>query len=391
MPAPAPAPAPEPPRGDTTFTIPEEQPASGQPPLIAVASAADEAKDQLESMPAEGPTSLLGGLGYLLTVTRARRQRNAVIRAFEREIIEQRRGLELVQAELGKKAWELDLKHHTIRGTMEALRSLHGQRDEVDRELSLLDGRDQQAQEQYSEVEQQCSGRMGAAQQEVNTHQAALNERNAQHQVIKNRQTHEERALQGLQGQLRAKEVAATKQPDQAAMLGQEIAALTPQVQEMESRRQGTAAEAEALMGPIAELTAQLAEAQGQVDAAAKELNGARQALTRARQQVTAERKTRQQERSRLEGDITRRCFELGKTVDNERVQSDDLKPIYDQANSHHDGIREREKSIQLLQAECQMYNRKGYQNGISIIVGAVGLVLLLAITGAALLVVLSG
>ena len=343
-------------------------------------SAATGAKDLLEVMPSEGPTSLLGGLPYLLAVSGARRKRKTVIRSFEREIHHEKRQLEVIQRELGEQTWELKPKHHTIKALMEALASLHDRREEAEAAIAGLDEQRAAEEERFNGIQQNCNGRIAEARGEADGFQVQLNDKNAQLGQLRSQLSREEKALKNLCSLRQAREAQAIKKPELAANLEQEIAALVPQIAAAEQGINNTRAEMDVLSGPVAELSARVTEARSRLQAAEGELAEARQMLERSRQQIAAERQEKEKDRAHLLEAIARRYLELGKTMDKERLPVSELKELIERANTCHDGIREREKNIQLLHAESQVYNRKAYNNGIYIVVGAGAAIFFLAV-----------
>ena len=352
-------------------------------------SAAGEAKALLEVMPSEAPLGFFGALPYLLTVSRARRKRSGVIRLFEEEIRIEKRRLEDVQQELGQRAWELRPEHHTVKAPMDVLASLHGQRAEVETAVAGLEQQLAAEEERFSQFHQQCTGRISAASDELGGHQARLNEQTAIQSTIRTRYSREEKLLRGLASQRQSKEALAIKKPEQAAALEQEIAQLTPQIGAAEASLNQTRAELETLTAPIAELTALVNEARGRLKTAEAELAEARRSLDRTRQEIAQEKQARKQDLARLAEAIRKKCFELGRTLDRERLPVGELKLLYDRADSRHSGIQQREGNIQLLLAESQVYNRKSYNNGILIVVGGAAAAFFLLLSLMLLLLVL--
>lgn len=325
----------------------------------------------LEAMPSEGPTSFPGGLGYLLAVSAARRKRKAVISAFEREIHLEKQHLVVIQQELGERAWDVKPKHHTIRVLMEALTSLHDRRLEAEAAMTSLDEQLAAETERFNGIQQSCDGRIAEAGGEADGYQAQLNEQNAKLNQLKAQRSREEKTLKGLAAQRQTMEAQAIKKPELAAALEQEIAALVPQIAAAEQSIATVTVEVDALAAPVAELTARVAEARGRLQAAEAELAEARQVLERSRQQIATDRREQEQEQERLLQAISRKYLDLGKTMDKERLPVPELEELIGRANACHDSIREREKNIQLLLAESQVYNRKAYNNGIVFLAGA--------------------
>ena len=352
-------------------------------------SAATEAKDMLEVMPSEGPTGFFGGLPYLLAVSGARRKRKGVIRSFEREIHHEKRNLEVSQRELGERTWELKPKHHTIKALMEALTSLHDRREEAEAAMIGLDQQRATEEERFNGIQQNCNSRIAEARTEADGFQVQLNEKNAQLGQLRSQLSREEKALKNLSSQRQAREALAIKKPEQAANLEQEIAALVPQIGAAEQGINNSRAQMDVLSGPVAELSARVTEARSRLQAAEGELAEARQVLERSRQQIAAERREKETDRAHLLEAIARRYLELGKTMDKERLPVSELEELIERANTCHEGIQEREKDIQLLHAESQVYNRKAYNNGIFIVVGAGAAAFFLAVFVVLLMVLL--
>jgi len=334
-------------------------------------SAASEAKDMLEVMPSEGPTGFFGGLPYLLAVSGAQRKRRTVVRAFEREIGLEKKNLEVIQRQLGERAWELKPKHHTIKVLMETLTSLHARREEAEAAMTGLDEQLTAEEERFGGIQQSCTGRIAEARGEADGYQAQLNEKTAQQNQLRGQLSRDEKALRTMGSQRQAKEALAIKKPEMAANLEQEIAALAPQIAVAEQGINATRAELEVLAAPVAELTAFVNAARARLQEAEGDLAEARQVLERSRQQIAAERREKDGERAHLVEAISRKYFDLGKVMDKERLPVPELKDLHDRANASNEGIWEREKNIQLLHAESQVYNRKAYNNGIFIVVGA--------------------
>ncbi len=326
----------------------------------------------LETMPSEGPTSFLGGLGYLVAVSGARRKRKKVISDFEREIHQEKKHLVVIQQELGERAWEVKPKHHTIRVIMEALTSLHDRRQEAEGTMTSLDEQLTAETERFNGIQHSCDARIAEARGEADGYQAQLNEQNAMLSQLKAQLAQQEKTLKGLGTQRQTMEAQAVKKPELAAALEQEIVALVPQISAAEQGIAGARVEVDALAAPVAELTSRVSEARGRLQAAEAELAEARQVLERSRQQIANQRREQEQERERLLQAISRKYLDLGKTMDKERLPVPELEELISRANSSHDSIREREKNIQLMHAESQVYNRKAYNNGIVIVAGGV-------------------
>jgi predicted nucleic acid-binding Zn-ribbon protein len=296
----------------------------------------------LDPIPVQGPLGFFGGLPYFFKVTKARFQRSIAIRTLKREINQEQRQLDEILRDLGKKARDVELDHPPLQQEMEHLRSLEDRRSESEAGNVELTEQQNQADQTFENVAKDCNQRLQAAQEEITTSQAQLNEKSGQLRALKSQLAQQQRQLQSLSSSLRSKTTQAAKaaQPDKQEALQQEAVELSAKMEQLE--QQNTAAEAE------------IAQLQGPVDELTGALTDARQRLQQARQELAAA----QQELNRTKGNIK----------------------LHGQINQAQDGIGKREQQTIDLEHQRESYDRAGMKNGMIIAGSIAGLVLILVV-----------
>ena len=210
-------------------------------------------------MPVEAPPGFFGGLPYVFKVWGARRRRASVIRAFKREIAVEERKLDEILRDLGKRVRELNLSYGPLDAELQALHSLEQQRGEAESGKVELQARLKAEEEQFAKSDADCQARIQSAQEQVNTLQAALNEKMAEQRQVRAELAQHDKQLKTLTAQRDARRGQAAKaKDDQREGLEQAAAELAVQIGVVERERETVAAQAASLEAPIAELSANL-------------------------------------------------------------------------------------------------------------------------------------
>ncbi len=355
----------------------EAEPSSKQKPT------AQEQMGGLPPMPSEGPPGFLAGFGYFFKVTGARWKRGSVITAFKWEIYANEKELKKVQEELGRHAWTSRLDNPLVSEQMGNLNGLETQRAAAQQERQSMAQLIAQEEEGFAQVETRLQGAIQGAQEEVDSFKSELSEKSAELKNLKQRLSQEQKELSRLASQRKTKEGQAgkAKDPEQQANLSQEAAQIGLDIQKAEERETATEAHVAELLGPVDELTAQLTAARANKTGLDKEMSEAKAALSKKTQGFRAEEKKQATEEERLDGEITEALTQMGQTLDEQRPAGAGLDSYYGQLNGIREEIQERERSIQLLEAERENYNRKGYKNGVILMASIGGFLLAVTLT----------
>jgi len=344
---------------------------------------AQEQMTGLPPMPSDGPPSFFAGLGYFFKVTGARWKRGRVMGAFKWEIYYLEQDLKKMQEELGRHAWSGRLDSPLTSDQMTNLDALETQR------ATAQQARQQQAQliaaeeASFAAVDTDLQSKIDAAQQEVDALKADLSEKSAELKLAKQRLTGEEKELSKLTSERKSKETQAgkAKDPEQQETLKMEADQLGLHIQKAQERKGTAEAAVTALAGPVDELNTNLTAARANKATLDKQLAEAKTELNKKTASFRAEEQKQASEEERLDGEISEALAQMGQTLDEQRPAGAGLDSYYGQLNELRGEIQEKEKSIQLLEAERENYNRKGYKNGVIILASAGGLVLAVTLT----------
>jgi len=333
-------------------------------------------------MPVEAPPGFFGGLPYLFKVWGARRRRASVIRAFQREITVEERKLDEILRDLGKRTRELNLSYGPLDPELQALHSLEEQRGVAESGKSELQGRLKAEEEQFAKSGEDCQARIQAAQEQVNTLQATLNEKMTEQRRVKAELAQHDKELKTLTGQRDAKRGQAPKAKDeQRENLEREAAELAVQIGDVERERETIAAQAAALEAPIAELTANLTTWRTNLQTAQKELAAAKQALATAKREIGGEERKKGLEIAQVEKQVAQKFLDIGRVLESTRLDKPEFQELYGRVDETRTAMRTRQQQISQLEGERDAYDRQAAKNGkILLLVGA-GLVIAVVAT----------
>lgn len=373
LPPPTPAPA-----VDLQPVPPVPGPTTGAP----AGSKAAAALAALAPMPTEGPVGLFGCLPYWFAVLGARLKRSGVISAFRRESADEQRRLEEILRDLGRQARKVELQHPPVDPVMSQLRQLESQRAGVESANAGITGQLKEAEATFERVSTDCNGRIQAAQQELASTQAALNEKNNGLRGVKAQIAQVDRELGRLASALRAKTAQGAKAPDAAKQqsLEQEAEALTSQIEQLEGQRATLEAQAGQVEAPVAELTAQLADIRGRLQTAQQELAAARQQLAGTKRSLGAEGAKAGQELTRLDREMAQQFLEIGRLLETQRIAHPDFEELFGRIDEAKQTLGGHEQQIAALESERESYDRNAAKKGLILLLSAVGLVLVLAV-----------
>jgi chromosome segregation ATPase len=336
----------------------------------------------LDPMPVEGPLGFFGGLPYLFTVTLARMKRSGVISSFHREIADEQMKLDEMLRDLGKQAREVELAHPMLDQEMGNLHALENQRVEAEAGSADVAEKLKQAEASFGGVENDCNQRINAAQEEINTAQAALTEKNNQLRSVKARIAQHDKELKGLSAALRSKTAQAAKAQDETKQqaMEQEAVDLSGKIADAEQQKAAAEAEASELEGPVAELTAKLTDGKTRLQEAQRELAAGRQELAKTRQSLGAEERQKGLELTRLDQEIAQKFLDIGRLLESNRVDNPAFEELFGRIDETAGEIRRREEKITKLQAERDTFDHRARKNGIILVASIAGTVLVLII-----------
>jgi chromosome segregation ATPase len=337
----------------------------------------------LEPMPAVGPSGFIGGLPYFFNVFLSKLVRSVVISKFLGEIKVEQRKLDEILRDLGKQAKEIGLSHAPIDTEMGNLHALEEQRSGMEVGNAEISGQLQQAEATCEAATKDCEARIAAAQEQINTTQAALNQKNTELKTARGALAQQDKQLNGFSATLRSKTAAAAKSQDQAKQqaLEQEAVDLSAKIAELEQQKATTGAEVAAVEGPVTELTATLVDNRTRLQEAQKELAAARQELAQTKQSLGAEERQKGQELQRLDRELAQKFLDIGRLLETNRAVNPAFEELYGRIDEAQTGIRTQEESITQLQADREAYDHKAFKNGMIIFLGLAGFVVLAMLT----------
>jgi chromosome segregation ATPase len=352
------------------------------PPETPAASAAAAAAQALEPMPVEAPPGFFGGLPYVFKVWGARRRRASVIRAFKREIAVEERKLDEILRDLGKRVRELNLSYGPLDAELQALHSLEQQRGEAESGKVELQARLKAEEEQFAKSDADCQARIQSAQEQVNTVQAALNEKMAEQRQVRAELAQHDKQLKTLTAQRDARRGQAAKaKDDQREGLEQAAAELAVQIGDVERERETVAAQAASLEAPIAELSANLTTWRTNLQTAQKELATAKQTLAAAKREVGGEERKKGLEIAQVEKQVAQKFLDIGRILESSRLENPAFEELYGRVDETRTAIGTRQQQISQLEGERDAYDRQAAKNGkILLLIGA-GLVVAVVAT----------
>ena len=344
---------------------------------------AQEQMGTLTPMPSEGPPGFFAGLGYFFKVTSARWKRGRVKLAFQWEIFYLEKDLKKVQEELGRHAWTSRLQNPLLSQQAAALDALETQRSAAQQERqrqAQLTGEQEQA---FAGTKDDLEAKLQIAAAKVDAFKAEVSEKSAELKNLRQRQSQEQKEVSRLASQRKATEGKAGKAKDaeQQANLSQEAAQVGLDIQKAEERKAITDKQVAELSGPVEELNAKLTQARTEKSDLDKELSAARSELNKKTQASRDEEKKQATEEERLDKEISEALTSMGQTMDEQRLAGPGLDAYYGQLNGLREEIQEKERSIGLLDAERENYNKKAYKNGVVVLAAAGGLLLAITLT----------
>ena len=377
------------PVSEAPLAVPEPALAEEAPPE-ALAKKEEKAKPtaqeqmgELTPMPSEGPPGFFAGLGYFLKVTGARWRRGRVKLAFQWESFYLEKDLKKVQEELGRHAWTSRLDNPLLSEQAAALDGLETQRSAAQQERQRQAQLTGQEEEAFAGTKEALEQKIQAAGETVNTLKAEVSEKAAELKNLRQKLTQEQKEVSRLASQRKAKEGQAGKAKDaeQQASLSQEAAQVGLDIQKAEERKAVTDRLVAELSGPVDQLSSQLAQARADKAALDKELAAAKAELNNKTQASRDEEKKQAAEEERLDKEISEALTQMGQTMDEQRLAGPGLDAFYGRLNGLREEIQEKARSIGLLDAERENYNKKAYKNGVILLAGAGGLLLAITLT----------
>ena len=344
---------------------------------------AQEQMGNLPPMPSEGPSGFFAGLGYFFKVTGARWKRGRVKLAFQWETFHLEKDLKKVQEELGRHAWTSRLENPLLTEQAAALDGLETQRSAAQQERQRQAQLTAQEEQAFAGTKEDLEAKIQAAGATVDTFKAEVSEKSAELKNLRQRQSQEQKEVSRLASQRKATEGKAGKAKDaeQQASLSQEAAQIGLDVRKAEERKAITDKQVAELSGPVDELNARLAEARAAKAGLDKELAAAKAELNKKTQASRDEEKKQATEEERLDKEISRALTAMGQTMDEQRLAGPGLDAYYGRLNGLREEIQEKERSIGVIDAERENYNKKAYKNGVIVLATTGGLALAITLT----------
>jgi chromosome segregation ATPase len=376
-PGPAPADALAPLPADPLAPLPAD-PLAPTAAQTALDRAMRDGEDAVAPMPHDGPPGFFGGVPYLFAVIGARSKHQKAIRSLQRQTADEQHKLDEILRDLGKRARDATLEHGATDGAMTELRALEGKRAVAQQGLEELEQQLEQEQQVFEAVETDCGQRTEAARQEAASLQSQLDEKNGQLRDQESKLAQEDKQLRTLVKQRDDKRNQANKTADaaQQEVLQRAVADLGVQIGDWEKHRETTQAEIDALRPPIESLQAQLREARLRIQQAQKELGAARQTLAAKKREIDGAKRQRGVDLAGLDRQIAEKLLAVGQALDGDRIAAAEFDGLYDQSDVTRARIEQVQQRAAFLTEERDNYDKLAYRNGLIVVAGGAGLLL---------------
>lgn len=349
------------------------------PPPLAGGTARAEVP-ALPEMPTDAPPGFFGGVPYLLAVRKARSARAKTIRQLQLQNDSEQRQLEEALRDLGKLARTLDRRDPQAAGAVELLTTLETRRADAAAGQANLDEQVQAAEEDFAREAAVQNETIGLEQVEVQRLQAEVTARQDTLKQLKARVGQQDKLIKQLEKDQASRQAQAAKATDAPEREVATRAAAEIGVQAADLRRERDVAQSEAdtLLGPLAESTANLSQAKGRLQAAQQQLAAARKQLESVKRQLEGDKRAQGMEVTRLDGEIAEQLMAVGAALDADRVAEPAYEELYGRLDEHRRALDTRQQQSAHLAAERENYDHTAYRNGLLILGGGAGIVSLL-------------
>lgn len=358
-------------------------PALVAPAFAAPAPAGSTARAEgpaLPEMPTDAPPGFFGGVPYLLAVRKARSARAKTIRQLQQQNDSEQRQLEEALRDLGKLARTLGRRDPQAAGAMELLTTLETRRADAAAGQANLDEQVQAAEQDFAREAAVQNDAIGLEQVEVQRLQTDVSAQQDTLKQLKARVAQQDKLIKQLEKDQASRQAQAAKATDAPEREVATRAAAEIGVQAADLRRERDAAqsEADALLGPLAESSANLSQAKGRLQAAQQQLAAARKQLESIKRQLEGDKRAQGMEVTRLDGEIAEQLMAVGAALDADRVAEPAYEELYGRLDEHRRALDTRQQQSAYLAAERENYDQTAYRNGLLILGGGAGVVSLL-------------
>lgn len=328
-------------------------------------------------MPTDAPPGFFGGVPYLLAVRKARSARGRTIRELQQQNDIEQRQLEEALRDLGKLARSLDRRDPQAAGAMEPLASLETRRAEAATGQADLDQQVQAAEQDFAREAAVQNEAIGREQVEVQRLQTEVSAQQEALRQLKARIAQQDKLVKQLekdQAGRQAQAAKATEAPEREVAT-RAAAEIGVQAADLRRERDAAQAEADALLGPLAESSANLSQTKTRLQAAQQQLAAARKQLESVKRQLESDKRAQGMELTRLDGEIAEQLMAVGAALDAERVAEPAYEGLYGRLDEHRRALDTRQQQSAYLAAERENYDHTAYRNGMLILGGGAGLV----------------
>jgi len=377
----APRPAPTSPPVDDAPALLDDAGAALVPPSSASSSAALPPTPAIPTLavppmpPAPSDPTVMSSVKYLWPLARAVWARKKAQKTIRELLHGDQRLLDQVLRELGRAARQENPDLPGLADEMRRVKAEEERRAKADADILEAQRKSDEERDRWAADEAGRKADLTRREAELRALEDELKDKGAErrrHQDERSRFDAQIRALEkkAAQADARAAKAEITPPekgggPNTAANARMEADAARKEATSLITPRDDARARAEALDGPISELTQKVLDAKAALAEKRRELAEAQAANKKALADLDAERKRAEGEREGAEREMSQRFVAAGTLLNLDRVEHPAFAPLYARIDELKSGVAAREAAIVRLETERRTFDRAAAQKGL--------------------------
>jgi hypothetical protein len=325
--------------------------------------------------PAPSDPTVLSSVKYLWPLARAVWARKKAQKTIRELLHGDQRLLDQVLRELGRTARQENPDLPGLADEMRRVRAEEERRAKADADILEAQRKTDEERDRWAEDEATRKADLARREAELRALEDELKDKGAErrrHQDDRNRFDAQIRALEKKAAQADARAAKAETTPPEkgggpntAANCRMEAEAARKEATSLITPRDDARARAEALDGPISELTQKILDAKAALAEKRRELAEAQAEHKKVLAELEAERKRAEAEREGAEREMSQRFVAAGTLLNLDRVDHPAFAPLYARIDELKSGVAAREAAIVRLETERRTFDRAAVQKGL--------------------------